>query len=156
MATGLYEETVGNNELGNPVRDPVATNEDGSYAANSGGLLLDGVYADGTPNVTRVEGGDYRVWGYSRNPNSAFVYDASYLKLRELVISYTLPQSVIAKAGWIQGATFSLVGSNLWIIMKNLPHADPESSQSSGNVQGWQSGVMPSTRNVGFSVNLQF
>ena len=156
MATGLYEETVGNNDLGNPVRDPVVKNEDGTYANNSGGLLLDGVYADGTANVTRVEGGDYRVWGYSRNPNSAFVYDASYLKLRELVISYSLPQSVIAKAGWIQGATFSIVGSNLWILMKNLPHADPEASQSSGNVQGWQSGVMPSTRNVGFSVNLQF
>lgn len=156
MATGLYEETVGNNDLGNPVRDPVVLNEDGSYGANSGGLLLDGVYADGSANTTRVEGGDYRVWGYSRNPNSAFVYDASYLKLRELVISYSLPQSVIAKAGWIQGATFSIVGSNLWILMKNLPHADPEASQSSGNVQGWQSGVMPSTRNVGFSVNLQF
>lgn len=156
MATGLYAETVGNNDLGNPVRDPVVKNEDGTYAANSGGLLLDGVYADGTQNVTRVEGGDYRVWGYSRNPNSAFVYDASYLKLRELVISYSLPQSVMAKAGWIQGVTFSAVGSNLWILMKNLPHADPEASQSSGNVQGWQSGVMPSTRNVGFSVNLQF
>lgn len=156
MGTGLYEETVGNNDLGNPVRDPVAKNDDGSYASTSGGLLLDGVYADGTPNVTRVEGGDYRVWGWSRNPNSAFVYDASYLKLRELVVSYSLPQSVMAKAGWIQGATFSLVGSNLWIISKNLPHADPEASQSSGNVQGWQSGVMPSTRNVGVSVNLQF
>ncbi len=156
MATGLYAETVGNNDLGNPVRDPVVQNEDGTYAANSGGLLLDGVLADGTPNVKRVEGGDYRVWGYSRNPNSAFVYDASYLKLRELVISYSLPQNVIAKAGWIQGVTFSAVGSNLWILMKNLPHADPEASQSSGNVQGWQSGVMPSTRNVGFSVNLQF
>ncbi|NOU47235.1 MAG: SusC/RagA family TonB-linked outer membrane protein [Bacteroidales bacterium] len=176
MATGLYAETVGNNDMGNPVRNPVEEIYDSkdkrtyTYENTTGGLLLDGVYAEGTAliiggesvdvsgqqNRTRVEGGDYRVWGYSRNPNSAFVYDASYLKLRELIISYSLPQSVMAKAGWIQGATFSIVGSNLWIIMKNLPHADPESSQSSGNVQGWQSGVMPSTRNVGFSVNLQF
>lgn len=156
MGTGLYEETVGLNDLGNPVRDPVTKNDDGSYASNSGGLLLDGVFADGTANNVRVAGGDYRVWGWSRNPNSAFVYDASYLKLRELVISYSLPQNVMAKAGWIQGVTFSVVGSNLWILMKNLPHADPEASQSSGNVQGWQSGVMPSTHNVGFSVNLQF
>jgi len=156
LATGLYIETVGNNDLGNPVRNPVVQNEDGSYAATSGGLLLDGVYADGTPNTKRVEGGDYRVFGYSKNPNAAFVYDASYLKLRELIISYSLPHSMLAKANWIQGATFSVVGSNLWIIMKNLPHADPESSQSSGNIQGWQSGVMPTTRNVGFSVNLQF
>lgn len=147
MATGLYEETVFTNDLGNPVRNPVA---------DGGGLILDGVYEDGTPNTTRVEGGDYRVFGYSRNPNKAFVYDATYIKLREVVISYNLPQSLLAKASWIQGATFSIVGSNLWIISKDLPHADPEASQSSGNVQGWQSGVMPSMRNVGFSINLQF
>jgi len=63
---------------------------------------------------------------------------------------------VMAKSSWIHGATFSIVGSNLWIIQKDLPHADPEASQSSGNVQGWQSGVMPALRNVGFTVNLQF
>ena len=62
----------------------------------------------------------------------------------------------MARYNWIQGATLSIVGSNLWIISKDLPHADPEASQSSGNVQGWQSGVMPSLRNVGFSINLQF
>jgi hypothetical protein len=58
--------------------------------------------------------------------------------------------------GFFQGVSFSLVGSNLWIIKKDLPHADPEATQSSGNVQGWQSGVMPTTRNIGFNVNLQF
>ncbi|OFY49058.1 MAG: SusC/RagA family protein [Bacteroidetes bacterium GWF2_41_31] len=147
LATGLYEETVFTNDLGNPVRDPIA---------DGGGLILDGVYEDGTPNTTRVEGGDYRVFGYSRNPNMAFVYDATYIKLREVIISYSIPQKVMAKSSWIHGATFSIVGSNLWIIQKDLPHADPEASQSSGNVQGWQSGVMPALRNVGFTVNLQF
>lgn len=147
LGTGLYEETVYLNDLGNPVRD---------YVADGGGLIVEGVLADGTPNTKRVEGGDYRVNGWSRNPNMAFVYDASYIKLREVVISYSLPKNLLNKMSWLQGATFSLVGSNLWIIHKNLPHADPESSQSSGNVQGWQSGVMPTTRNLGFSVNLQF
>lgn len=147
LATGLYEETVFTNDLGNPVRNLI---EDG------GGLILEGVFEDGTPNTKRVEGADYRVFGYSRNPNAAFVYDASYVKLREVVLSYSLPTSVISKVNWIHGATFSVVGSNLWILHKNLPHADPEASQSSGNVQGWQSGVMPSTRNLGFSINLQF
>ncbi len=147
LGTGLYEETVYINDLGNPVRNLI---EDG------GGLILEGVFEDGTANTKRVEGADYRVFGWSRNPNAAFVYDASYVKLREVVLSYSLPSSLMSKVNWIQGATFSLVGSNLWIIHKNLPHADPEASQSSGNVQGWQSGVMPSTRNVGFSINLQF
>jgi hypothetical protein len=147
LATGLYEETVFTNDLGNPVRNLI---EDG------GGLILEGVFEDGSVNTKRVEGADYRVFGYSRNPNAAFVYDASYVKLREVVLSYSLPSSVISKVNWIHGATFSVVGSNLWILSKKLPHADPEASQSSGNVQGWQSGVMPSTRNVGFSINLQF
>ncbi|MDO9510762.1 MAG: SusC/RagA family TonB-linked outer membrane protein [Bacteroidales bacterium] len=147
MGTGLYDETVYLNDLGNPVRD---------YVADGGGLILDGVLADGTVNTKRVEGGDYRVNGWSKNPNMAFVYDASYIKLREVIISYSLPKSLLGSSSWLHGATFSIVGSNLWIIHKNLPHADPEANQSSGNVQGWQSGVMPTTRNLGFSVNLQF
>ncbi|KAA6322336.1 TonB-dependent receptor SusC, partial [termite gut metagenome] len=52
--------------------------------------------------------------------------------------------------------SLSLVGSNLWIIHKNLPYADPEASQSSGNIQGWQSGVLPSERNFGLTLNVQF
>lgn len=147
MATGLYDVTVFTNDLGNPVRNTLA---------DGGGLIVDGVYADGTPNTTRVAGDDYRVFGYSRNPNSTFIYDASYVKLREVVLSYSIPQKTMQKANWIYGATFSLVGSNLWIIAKNLPYADPEASQSSGNIQGWQSGVMPTVRQIGFTVNLQF
>jgi len=147
MATGLYEETVFTNDLGNPVRNSLD---------EGGGLILEGVTEDGSPNTKRVAGDDYAVYGYGQNPNAAFIYDATYIKLREVVISYSLPSKLMARYNWIQGATFSIVGSNLWIISKDLPHADPEASQSSGNIQGWQSGVMPSVRNVGFSINLQF
>jgi len=154
LATGLYEETDYINDLGNPVRN---TLEDG------GGLVLEGITNTGTAeepnwvtNEKRVAGNDYRVFGYSQNPNATFVYDASYIKLREVVLTYSIPEKVMSKVKWINGASFSLVGGNLWIIHKNLPHADPEMSQSSGNVQGWQSGVMPATKNVGLTVNLQF
>ncbi|MDY0078561.1 MAG: SusC/RagA family TonB-linked outer membrane protein [Bacteroidales bacterium] len=147
MATGLYEETVFTNDLGNPVRNSLD---------EGGGLILEGVTEDGSPNTKRVAGDNYAVWGYGQNPNAAFVYDATYIKLREVVISYSLPSKLMARYNWIQGVTFSVIGSNLWIISKDLPHADPEASQSSGNIQGWQSGVMPSVRNVGFSINLQF
>jgi hypothetical protein len=149
LATGLYAETDFLNDLGNPVRDPLTDDE------TSGGIIVDGYYADGTKNTTRVHGDDYRVFGYSKNPNAAFVYDASYIKLREASLTYSLPKSLLSKT-FIGGASFSLVGTNLWIIMKNLPYADPEASQGAGNVQGWQSGVMPTTRNIGFTVNLQF
>lgn len=159
MATGLYPETDFTNDLGNPVRDPVVLNVPGDhsqgYAPNSGGLVLNGVLEDGSENKRRIEGGDYRVFGYARNPNSAFVFDASYVKLREVVVSYSLPQGLLDNS-FIRGASLSFVGSNLWIIHKNLPYADPEASQSSGNIQGWQSGPLPTTRNFGFNIKLQF
>ena len=52
--------------------------------------------------------------------------------------------------------SFSLIGGNLWIISKDLPHADPEASQGAGNIQGWQSGVAPMMRTFGLTVNVQF
>jgi hypothetical protein len=70
-------------------------------------------------------------------------------------LSYDLPKSLVSKL-YLQNASVGIVGSNLWIISKNLPHADPEASQGSGNIQGWQSGVMPATRNIGVTINLQF
>lgn len=160
LATGLYEETDFINDLGNPVRDPIAYNDpeigfESGYAPNSGGFINEGVTAEGAPNNIRVEGGDYLAFGYATHPNREFVYDAGYIKLREVVLSYSIPSAALGNS-FIRGATFSIFGSNLWIIDKGLPHADPEAGQSSGNIQGWQSGVMPTTRNVGLSVNLQF
>jgi TonB-linked SusC/RagA family outer membrane protein len=156
LGTGLYEETDFTNDLDNPVRNAID---------EQGGIILPGVTENldvegnrtGTyrTNDIRVHGDDYRVFGWSRNPNSAFIYDATYIKLRELVITYSLPASMLEKS-FFNGVSFSLVGSNLWILYKELPHADPEGSQGSGNVQGWQSGVMPTTRNIGLTVNLQF
>ncbi len=149
-ATGLYAETDFINDLGNPVRT--------SYS-DGGGIVLPGVVenADGTysPNNTRVAGDDYRVFGYSRNPNAGFIWDATYVKLRELSFSYSLPDALLEKTP-LTGATISILGSNLWILYKELPHADPEASQGAGNVQGWQSGVFPTAKNIGFSINLQF
>jgi len=44
----------------------------------------------------------------------------------------------------------------LWIIHKNLPYADPEAGLSSGNLQGSQNGVLPTVRNIGFNLQVQF
>jgi TonB-linked SusC/RagA family outer membrane protein len=154
-ATGIYPETDYINELGNPVRSPVIGNLQDGYDPASGGLIVQGVLEDGTPNKQRVEGNDYIAFGYYANPNKAFIYDASFVKLREVVVTYNFPRAWVSKAS-LAGASLSFVGSNLWIIDKNLPYSDPEASQSSGNIQGWQSGVMPATKNYGFSLKLQF
>lgn len=147
QATGIYPESVGTNDLGNPIRNPL----DGTSA--SGGVILEGVKEDGTPNDIRVAGDDYLLRGYATNPNSAFIYDASYVKLREISITYKFP---LGNKYFFSNASFGVVGSNLWIIDKNLPYADPESSLSAGNVQGFQTGVLPSTRTFGFNLTLQF
>jgi TonB-linked SusC/RagA family outer membrane protein len=156
LYSGLYEETDYINDLGNPVRNTI---EDGGGYINDGvyapGTVIDGVDVSGQKNTTRVVGNNDTSFGTGAFPASAYVYDATYVKLRELVITYSLPSSMLEKS-FFNGVSFSLVGSNLWILYKDLPHADPESSQSSGNVQGWQSGVMPAVRNIGLTVNLQF
>jgi len=142
QGTGIYPESVGTNDLGNPVRNSIS---------DGGGFVLDGVQADGSTNTVRVPGDRYSAYGWARYPNAAYVYDASYLKLREVNLSYTLPKGTLGK--FFQGATIGVTGYNVAILWKNLPYADPEAGLSSGNLQGFQSGVMPTTRN--FSVNLK-
>jgi len=156
LATGLYEETAFLNDLGNPVRDVIVKNEDGSYASTSGGFINEGVNPDGTENATRIRADRYGAFGYARGlPDIAFVYDATYVKLREVSLSYKMPSKLLEKT-FIRGAEFSFVGSNLWIIFKDLPYADPESGLGAGNLQGFSVGSLPSTRDFGFNVKLSF
>lgn len=149
FATGLYDITAGLNDLGNPSRNSLA---------NGGGIILKGVTADGKPNTKRVDnsGNGYGLYGYYRNPARAFVYDASFVKLRELNISYSLPQKAVEKMKPIKGIDFAIVGRNLWIISKNVPYADPEDGLGAGNAQGYQSGSYPAVRNIGFNVKFKF
>lgn len=144
--TGLYPNTVGLNDLGNPIRNTLD---------QGGGVILPGVKEDGTPNDIRIDGSySTGIFG-SVNPEKAFVYDGSYVKLREASITYTLPNEVF-RGTVIRSASFSLLGNNLWIIHKNLPMADPEAGSSGGNVQGYQSGVMPTVRTISFNVKVNF
>lgn len=154
-ATGLYKETAGLNELGNPKRDPVD---------EGGGILLDGVTADGTPNTIRAEAGDYLTpYGYYGGsaetggyaPDASLVYDASYIKLREVTLTYALPGSLFSGLP-IENVSLGVFGRNLWIIHKNLPYGDPEYNSSSGNLRGIQNGALPATNEYGFNVNVQF
>lgn len=169
LATGLYQETAFTNEMGNAVRDPLAyvdpADHTSGMADNSGGFINEGVYAPGTyaghtyvggeVNTTPVAASNYGTFGYARLPNKAFIYDASYIKLREISLSYVLPAKMMEKC-FFTGATFSLVGSNVWTLLKNIPYADPESGLGAGNLQGYSVGSLPSTRDFGFNVKLNF
>jgi hypothetical protein len=159
LATGLYKETAYTNDLGNPVRNPVIYNTPGDpnsgYAPGSGGFINPGVKPDGSPNNIRASAENYGAFGYLYNPNRAFVYDATYVKLREIALSYTFPASLLKKT-FITGITLSAVASNVWIIFKNLPYADPESGLGSGNLQGYSTSSLPSTRDFGFNLKFAF
>lgn len=149
--TGLYPNTAGTNDLGNPVRNPVTN------GADSGGVILEGVKEDGTPNDVRISanGVGNGAFGADAAPNKAFIYDASYVKLREVSFTYALPAKYL-KDSFVKSLSFSLLGNNLWIIDKNLPMADPEAGASAGNVQGYQSGVMPTTKVYSFNLKASF
>jgi len=140
--TGVLKESAGLNDLGNPVRNSLA---------DGGGVIFPGVTADGKENTKRVvvDANSPRI------PPSEFVYDASYIKLREASLSYIIPKSLIENSG-IKNIEVSLIGRNLWIIHKNLPYSDPEENFSSGNFKGFQSGAFPTTRSIGFNVKLEF
>ncbi|HEY0246598.1 MAG TPA: hypothetical protein VGC01_13605 [Mucilaginibacter sp.] len=148
LADGIYPLTAYTNDLGNPVRSPLS---------QGGGFIRQGVTATGAPNTVRVTGGNYGDFGDGSGllPLKAFVYDASYIKLREALIGYTLPQHMITNLG-IKEVTFQLIGRNLWIIHKNLPYADPEDGLSSGNLQGIQEGSYPAVRTMALNVKLRF
>lgn len=147
FATGLYAETSFINDLGNPVRN---TLDDG------GGFINPGVNPNGSENTTRIRADRFGAFGYRRGlPDKAFVYDAGFVKLREIALSYSLPQKLISQS-LFKDVTFSVIGSNLWIIDKSLPHADPESGLGAGNLQGYSVGSLPTTRDFAFNVKLKF
>ena len=148
QATGVYAETVGNNPKGNPMRDLVA---DGG-----GNIFEDAVFEDGTPNDVYVEAYRWgRYWYYNNSPTARYVFDASYVKLREVSLSYSLPATVLGDS-FIRGVDISLVGRNLWIISKNVEHFDPEVILTSGNQQGIEQGAYPSVRTFGVNLKLNF
>jgi TonB-linked SusC/RagA family outer membrane protein len=147
MDTGLYPETVGNNDLGNPSRNSLAT---------GGGVIIQGVTAAGAKNAIRVRNDATGLYGYEHNPAAAFVYDASYVKLREASLNYSFPQSLTSKWGPIKGVDLAVSGRNLWIIHKNLPYSDPEETLGAGNLQGYQSGAFPTIRTFTLNLKVRF
>jgi TonB-linked SusC/RagA family outer membrane protein len=151
--SGLYPRTAGLNDLGKPVRAPLS---------EGGGIILKGVTEDGKPNTVRIDESDINTGNYSFSSGNyeahkEFIYDASYVKLREVAITYSFPKKTIEKWRFIKGLDISLTGRNLWIIHKNLPYADPEQGQASGNgSMGYQNGAYPIMRTFGANLRVKF
>jgi hypothetical protein len=82
-----------------------------------------------------------------------FVYDASFIKLRQIILGYTFPASAFNNK--IQGLNISFVARNVFTIMKHTPNIDPESNYSNGP-QGIEQAEVPYTRTFGLNLNVKF
>ncbi|PSR56118.1 hypothetical protein AHMF7605_22735 [Adhaeribacter arboris] len=118
-------------------------------------IVYDGVKEDGSPNTTPVlRDQDYFLNWYSAVDEN-FVEDGSFVKLREVTLSYSLPQALLAKTPF-QGVSFSATGRNLW-RSTDFSYGDPEGNLlGNTNAQGFYHAVTPSTKGYTFGVNIQF
>jgi TonB-linked SusC/RagA family outer membrane protein len=118
-----------------------------------GVMLKDDVYV---PNDVVVSAEVFNHGAYGDQIVETSVFDASYVKLRELTLSYNLPRSVVSQIG-LENVNFGVIGRNLAILYKRAPHIDPESAfDSSNEMQGMEFGQLPSARSIGLSVNVKF
>ncbi len=129
---------------------PETVSQNGEEDIRANGLILPGVKEDGTPNDIVIESPQtyYQSTWRAAAPN---VYDASFIKLRELRIGYRIPTKNI---GFLRGANIGIYGRNLAILAADLPYLDPQGITGAGNRQGLENAQVPSTRS--FGVNLTF
>jgi len=127
--------------------------------------VFPGVLPDGTPNTQLVymgmglgpDGRDYNQGFYRtihRTITENFVEDASWVRLRNLSLSYNVPQKFF-KRSFIQGATVTFTGNNL-LLFTDYTGFDPETSSSSAgsNVDAFTGFTYPAVRSFLFSINL--
>ncbi len=129
----------------------VAVDGNGDYILDANGNYT----SENTPNTTVVDAQTHYFLNQGYNINRVDVYDASYLKFREARLTYTFPNKMIEKTPF-RDLSLSIVGRNLAILAKNIPNVDPEAAVSSGNIQGFEGGQLPTERSVGVNLNVKF
>ena len=172
LGSGLYENTLQYrdaahgglsyfiNAEGNKVLLGGNSTASGNSQVYHDGVLLKGVREDGSDNATVIDAATYYLstfdWGNNAWNEEGAIYDNSYIKLREVVFSYTIPKVVCDKLHF-QRIQLSLVGRNLLYVWRSLQNLDPESMIGTNWLnQGIDEGSGAATRSYGFSVNLGF
>ena len=137
--TGSYEVTVKDN-----VRET--------------GLIVDGVFEDGSPNDVRVSAQDYFGGSWMWNNHEYSILDGTYVKLREFVLGYDFNVSGIS---WLYKLNLSFVARNLAILYQDQSTKDlgidPEVGLGGGEGGvGYENFQIPTTRSFGFKLNISF
>jgi hypothetical protein len=128
----------------------------GRETSGNGTIVGEGVNEDGSKNTTAVTAQKYWQGIVSNNIGEEFIYDASFIKLREVSLSYNFPQSILGKQRFVKGLNVALVARNLWTILKYTDNIDPESAYNNTNGQGLELNGYPATRSIGLNVNIKF
>jgi len=136
---GKLEHTLRGREDGFIIGEGVVENGDGTYSPNTKKVDLPSYY------------GDY----YRRANIESNSFDASYLKLRETRLEYTISPALLTRFRFLQGASIALYGRDL-VMFTKFPMFDPETAALNGDVHvpGVEIGQLPSTRTYG--LNLTF
>ena len=123
----------------------------------TGGFIAPGVIdnGDGTYRENDIVINPEKYWmSVCRNAPSMFIYDNSYVKCREITLSYTLPKAGLKNV--VDGLTISFVARNPFIVWKNIPNIDPDSNYNNTTGMGMEYGSLPSRKSYGFNVNVKF
>lgn len=142
---GLHKQTLANREGGMVITGVTQT-----------GTSTDGkpIYEPFTKTLNMEETRQY--WGnLGERCEENFIYDASFIKLRQVSLEYSLPSKILNKTPFTN-LSLSFVGRNLAILYKNIDNVDPESTYTDSNAQGLDYFGMPGTRSYGFNVRVTF
>lgn len=161
---GLLDVTTEGRDAYNEARAQAVANDPNfsqSTWVPTAGYVAEGVVNTGTAdnpvytkNTTPVNPQDYWNSVFNNTP-APFIYDASYVKLREVSLGYSIPKSVFNGAK-INSIYISAFARNLLTFNKDLPNVDPESMYTSGNGQGFEYGSLPFRRSYGFNLKVTF
>ncbi|MBL0325163.1 MAG: SusC/RagA family TonB-linked outer membrane protein [Cytophagaceae bacterium] len=141
--SGLTAQTATVNDKGNPIRDAVA---------DGGGVHVSGVNAEGKPVDYYVEGQDYFHGLYNNKIFDSFVYDLTFVKLRELSVGYGLPVNKLGLSKYVNNVTLSVVSRNPFLIYAKTKDFDP--SEISATVG--ETAQLPGTRSLGVNLRIGF
>ncbi len=142
--SGLLLRTAVLNDKGNPIRDAVA---------DGGGIHMIGIDESKNKVDVYVEAQDYFHNMVSANVYDEFIYDLTFVKLRELSLGYQVPMNRVGSLNrYFQNISISLIARNPWLIYATTKDFDPSEI---ANVYG-EKGQFPGTRSFGFNVRLGF
>jgi TonB-linked SusC/RagA family outer membrane protein len=126
------------------------TNPDGTLATDKNGKYIPGAKSNIWMNPTTYES------DMTLNNVPALTFNATSIKLSELIFGYTFPQQLFGRVP-IRGLRLAFVGRNLWTLLKHTPQGiDPESANNSGNAQGIEAGGSFPYATYGFDLKVNF